>query len=121
MALSAGGPYAGVEKLYLNRAAALKELRRAVPLEQNLIVRQGASLWAAYLGDPTLSLQVLNVAEGDSNEFTGFQIWRPVMAEVRKQPGFKDLVRKLGLVEYWLQFGWGEHYKPLGDSDFECH
>ena len=46
--------------------------------------------------------------------------WRPVMADVRKLPGFKDLVRERGLVDYWREFGWGEHCRPLGDTDFEC-
>ena len=42
------------------------------------------------------------------------------MAPVRMLPGFKDLVRDLGLVDYWREFGWGQHCKPVGESDFTC-
>jgi hypothetical protein len=48
-------------------------------------------------------------------------LWRPMMAGVRSLPGFKDLVRDLGLVDYWRELGWGEHCKPVGDDDFQCH
>jgi hypothetical protein len=48
-------------------------------------------------------------------------LWAPVMADVRKRPEFKILVRKWGLVDYWKQYGWGEHCSPVGEDDFECN
>jgi hypothetical protein len=39
----------------------------------------------------------------------------------RSQEAFEDLVRDLGLVEYWRATGeWGDFCRPLGTEDFEC-
>ncbi len=77
--------------------------------------------FAAYLGEHELALRVLRrVAKG----ILGVQIlslWQPLYAEVRRLPGFKDLVRDLNLVTYWRATGeWGEFTRPLGSDDFEC-
>jgi len=40
---------------------------------------------------------------------------------MRRLPGFKDLVSKLGLVDYWRSSGnWGEFCRLVGADDFEC-
>ena len=40
---------------------------------------------------------------------------------MRKLPGFKDLLRDLGLVDYWRKTGnWADFVRPIGDDDFEC-
>jgi TolB-like protein len=80
-----------------------------------------SSLWAAFFGDYQLSLERLKAENAPERRWVvGFNIWRPIMAPVRKLPGFKDLVRDLGLVDYWREFGWGQHCKPVGDTDFTC-
>ena len=74
--------------------------------------------WAAYAGDPALALESLRA---QPNLIVTFAIWRPVMAGVRAQPEFKNLVRERGLVDYWRKSGtWGDFCKPLGADDFEC-
>ena len=89
--------------------------------------------WLAYAGDPESALEVLN-AIADAHTYSSAKIWtfsyadithrllwRPLMRDVRKLPGFKDLVRKLGLVSYWRTTGnWGDFCRPLGADDFEC-
>jgi len=49
-------------------------------------------------------------------------IFRPVYRDMRRLPGFKDLVRQDGLVEYWRAIdNWGDYCRPLeGSDDFEC-
>ena len=42
------------------------------------------------------------------------------MADVRRLPGFKDLVTDLNLVEYWRTYGWADACEPLGNDDFTC-
>lgn len=42
------------------------------------------------------------------------------MREARKLPEFRQLVRELGLLDYWREYGWGDFCKPVGDNDFEC-
>ncbi|MCH8336826.1 MAG: hypothetical protein IIC61_13190 [Proteobacteria bacterium] len=50
-----------------------------------------------------------------------YAIWRPIHKEMRRLPGFKDLVQNVGLVDYWRSTGnWGDFCKPIGDDDFEC-
>jgi hypothetical protein len=40
---------------------------------------------------------------------------------MRQLPGFKDLVRDLGLVDYWRTSGkWSDFCHPVGEDDFEC-
>ena len=69
-------------------------------------------LWLAYAGDPELALEALNTVV-DAYKYSSAQIWtysdadvtqrlqwRPLMREVRRLPGFKDLVRKLGVADY---------------------
>jgi len=72
------------------------------------------SVFAAYFGNSTLALDTL------SRSPDAYAIWTPYMADVRRQPGFKDLVRKLGLPEYWREFAWGDFCRPVGEDDFTC-
>jgi TolB-like protein len=76
---------------------------------------------ASYFGDHEL---VLATYRRVAKELYGVLItglWHPVHAPMRKLPGFKDLVRDLGLVTYWRTTGeWGEFARPLDGDDFEC-
>jgi hypothetical protein len=47
-------------------------------------------------------------------------IRRPVYRDMRKLPRFKELVRQIGLVDYWKQYGWPDVCRPFGENDFEC-
>ncbi|MEO6080496.1 MAG: hypothetical protein ABIQ86_12040 [Steroidobacteraceae bacterium] len=41
---------------------------------------------------------------------------------MRTDPRFKEIVRDVGLVDYWRTSGnWGDFCKPVGTADFECH
>jgi hypothetical protein len=43
-----------------------------------------------------------------------------ILREAHDDPRFKDIVRDVGLVEYWRKSGnWGNFARPLGDDDFE--
>jgi hypothetical protein len=74
--------------------------------------------WAAYYGEPELALEMLNaISPGAANDGL---LWRPIMSEVRQLPGFKDLVGREGLVDYWEAYGWPDLCQPTTNGDFEC-
>jgi TolB-like protein len=92
-------------------------------LEAGTVESDGQSdgQWAACFEDPELALQIQRaISHPERRILSVMAVWHPVMASVRRLPGFKDFVRERGLVEYWREFGWGEHCQPLGDTDFEC-
>jgi TolB-like protein/DNA-binding winged helix-turn-helix (wHTH) protein/tetratricopeptide (TPR) repeat protein len=74
--------------------------------------------WAAYFGDDDLALEMY----GHEVPFaTGNTISRPIFAGMRRLPGFRDLVRDIGLLSYWRESGnWPDYCRPLELEDFEC-
>ena len=103
------------------------------PANRTLINSFTIAMWLAYAGDPALTLEVLN-GIATTHVYNKAQVWTiydadvtyrplwwPLMRDVRRLPGFKDLVRKLGLVGYWRKSGtWGDFCRPVGEDDFEC-
>ena len=79
------------------------------------------AIWASYFGEHELALQIYQEAS-KSRAFPSITIWRPIHQPMRRLPGFRDLVTKLGLVDYWRTTGdWGEFCRPAGEADFECN
>jgi hypothetical protein len=102
--------------------AALAELRRLAEdpaYPKNTISVTALVFWAAYFGDPELSLRLWRKFPPEAS--FAFMIWRPIVKDMRRLPGFKDLVRDLGLVDYWRASGnWNDFCRPLGKDDFDC-
>jgi len=48
------------------------------------------------------------------------QLWNNWAVAVRKDPGFKDWVDKLGYADFWRKHGWPDRCRPTGPKDFEC-
>ncbi|WP_306252138.1 hypothetical protein [Parvularcula sp. IMCC14364] len=46
-------------------------------------------------------------------------LWSPSGAQARRHPAFRDFVKRIGLVDYWQQYGWAHHCQPISDTDFE--
>jgi TolB-like protein/tetratricopeptide (TPR) repeat protein len=111
----------GLYPLRNRPADARARIRRLVVEQPGLLSSSRIALWSAYFGDPEFALQALRGEKLEERTvITAAAIWRPVMKDVRKLPGFKDLARDLGFVDYWREFGWGDHCKPVGETDFEC-
>jgi hypothetical protein len=81
-----------------------------------MLGRIAITLWASYFGDHELALRVYK-----ENGSPIYSMWRPIHKEMRGLPGFKDLVRDYGLVDYWRKSGnWGDYCHPVSDNDFKC-
>lgn len=74
---------------------------------------------AAWFGDTGLVLRVWQDELPINNARTAY-IWAPAFAEARSRPEFKELVRQIGLVDYWRTHGWADKCSPAGGDDFEC-
>lgn len=105
--------------------AALAELKRMLemPEYQPAFQRNIVAIWAVYFGDPAITLDLLRgFLVRQNNRALSFLLWRAVFRDVRKLPGFKGLLRDLGLVDYWRKTGdWGFFCRPVGGDDFECY
>lgn len=101
---------------------ARSELRRFYndPTYQLPLLQNAMAIWASFFGDDELALEILkNLYE--KYDFFVFSIWQQMHQEIRQRPEFKDLVRDLGLVDYWRTTGnWGDFCRPIGTEDFEC-
>jgi TolB-like protein len=74
---------------------------------------------AARFGDPELAMTSFEETFASSPEQI-YAIWRPVYRDMRKLPQFKEFARRVGLVDYWKEYGWADVCRPFGENDFEC-
>jgi hypothetical protein len=95
------------------------EIRRVagLPAGQNSVGYSTFAIWAAYCEDPELALEYL---EKIDNSLLVLNVWWPLFRDVWKLRGFKDLVRRMGLVDYWRAYGWADFCRPTTGDDFEC-
>jgi adenylate cyclase len=102
---------------------------RTSPADAGTIIRRGlvdpkASLLLAQMagafGDDALALDAMRMANKEHS--SQFQIvWMPQLRGARKLPGFKDLMRQVGLADFWRASNkWPDFVVPRGSDDFEC-
>ena len=90
-----------------------------MPSNQSLLNYSIMSSWASYYDHPEIALEYLRkIARGYGDPSL---LWRPVHREVRKLPGFKDLLRENGYVAYWRAYEWSDLCHPTVGDDFECN
>ena len=47
-------------------------------------------------------------------------LWLPQLKQMRQLPEFKALLRDIGIVAHWEEYGWPAICRPLDGDDFEC-
>ena len=53
---------------------------------------------------------------------TSLHVCGPDLAALRADPRFRDMLKGLGLAEYFRASGnWGDFCRPVSADDFECH
>ena len=105
-------------------AEALAELHRRAAASTNQVGLSTMAIWMGWFGDAVGALDVYrshaDLFRSTRRNAMTFDIWNPVLRDMRKLPGFKDLAREMGLVDYWRTYGWGDFCKPIGTDDFVC-
>ena len=48
-------------------------------------------------------------------------IWMPLFKETRQQPGFEELIREIGLVDYWDEFDWPTICQRVDGDHIRCN
>jgi adenylate cyclase len=73
-----------------------------------------------YGDDGSLAVEAFRRALLEFDFYAKFVLWWPTLRRARQTPGFKQLIRDLGVYDYWRKSGqWGDFARPLGDDDFE--
>ena len=107
---------------WLDDPAALRAFIRKV-VDERRPQYQYAYPFADALGDGETTLRSLRAyfdLTRDENFTRYWELWTTPYSSVRTLPGFKQLLRDAGVVDYWRQTGrWGDFCKPVGE-DFEC-
>ena len=104
-------------------AAAVARLHRlyADPALQTASGMLWVAGFADYFDDTDLALAALRRSYVDFGGTNIGMIWRPFRNPLRADPRFKDIVRDLGLVDYYRESGnWGDFCRPLPADDFTC-
>jgi TolB-like protein/Tfp pilus assembly protein PilF len=102
--------------------SALGELRRlfASDAHSDPVSQMQVAVWAAHFGDTSLALEALRASKRRSGLNT-YLIWLPQFEAVRRLPDFRDLLRDIGIVDYWQEYGWPDICKRTGTGDeFAC-
>jgi hypothetical protein len=112
--------------LLRNPEAARALIRKAldVPDNRQPLKQFFIALYADSFGDLDTTLRGLrNSAFLELDERSPWLplLWFQFQTPVRTEPRFKEMVRDLGLVDYWRTSGnWGDFCRPTGGEDFEC-
>lgn len=77
------------------------------------------AMLAAYFDEPAMAFDIFS-REIMLTPIRFGTLWYPVMAEMRRLPGFKAFVVDIELDDYWRDYGWSDFCRPQGADDFVC-
>ena len=115
-------PIDALAKMYFGSPGkVLSELRRYDIDNLGANISPSLFIFAAYFNDPEFAMDAIE-KRLSVNHMGLFNVWLPVMHEVRQLPGFKEFIGEIGLVDYWNKFGWPDTNicRPLDSGNFVC-
>jgi TolB-like protein/tetratricopeptide (TPR) repeat protein len=84
--------------------------------------RIGGLLYAFYfdfaIPEPALDAME-NMVEDGSGLYSLWRVWEPQFTEIRNHTRFQHLATRIGLVDYWREWGWPDLCRAAGDG-FTC-
>jgi hypothetical protein len=114
---------ARLAEVHTDEAATLRILRASMnmPEFQSPWMQLMHALWLAHYGDAKSAAEALRRAATSPQGAILDALWGSDFAAIRRRPEFKEIVREIGLYEYWREGGdWHPLCRPLGEDDFEC-
>jgi TolB-like protein len=82
--------------------------------------RRDIAIWAGHFGDAALALDAMRSAVTEEGVRATVYLWLPQLKEMRQLPEFKTLLRGIGIVAHWREYGWPAICRPLDGDDFDC-
>jgi TolB-like protein/DNA-binding winged helix-turn-helix (wHTH) protein len=116
-------PLARLVEVHMDDAATLEILQASMnaPEFQLPSMQLMHALWLAHYGDAKSAAEALRRAVTSPQGAILDALWGRDLADVRRRPEFKEIVREIGLYDYWQESGdWHPLCRPLGEDDFEC-
>ena len=96
------------------------ELDALLEQEDSPMPEAGRFQLYTFIGQPEKALEIAMTHAGPDQPAVDLgTIWMPEGAALRRLPGFPDLIEKVGLTNYWKQYGWPDDCRPVGES-FQC-
>jgi TolB-like protein len=103
-----------------DRPAALAALRRE--FERQPIPGITFAMRGDHYGDKEMVFATIRKQIVERNSPQIFNLWQFNESGWHGDPRYKDILRDLGLVDYYRKSGkWPDICKPVGQNDFECH
>lgn len=91
------------------------ELEALFAREDFPIPEQGLFSISLLMGQAEKTLEIA-LKYADDQSFDPGMLWMPEAAALRRLPDFAKLVEKIGLLDYWKQYGWPDDCRPVGDA-----
>jgi TolB-like protein len=100
---------------------AIEIIRKIYADQNNLSCWQLLNIgwWSTYFDDPEFAMEAIEEAIRINPENI-YTFYFPLMKEFRQMPRFKELIKEVGLIDYWNQFGWPDICHKLDTGDFVC-
>jgi hypothetical protein len=76
-------------------------------------------LWAGHFGDAALALDAMSSLVAEHSAQTVY-LWHSQLKQMRQLPEFKALLRDIGIVAHWKEYGWPAICRPLDSDEFVC-